>query len=90
MGVDAEVLGMGATNREGVQTTLAEDLELDFENAVEYDNFSQPVRLRDRGTSFVQTIPVGATRLLDVEDGSTPRVFLHPTANAITFVYDDS
>lgn len=79
---------MGAANQEGAQSTLGDPPDIDFSQSIEYDNWSRPVGLRNAGNSYVQTIPVGSTRILSLKEGIVPRVFLHPNHNAITFVYE--
>jgi hypothetical protein len=57
-------------------------------DVVEFDNTrGKPVGIRHTSTSVVQTIPDGVRRVLDLEEDTSPDIFLHPESNAITFVY---
>jgi hypothetical protein len=80
---------MGA---EGTETTTARRLAAildDSRDVMPFDNTrNNPVRLRDVNTSFVQTIPHGACSFLDLDEGMTPEIYVHPESNAVTFVYD--
>lgn len=62
---------------------------LDDEHDIhEFDNTrGRPVGVRETGGSYVQTIPGGATDLLDISSDAKPDIWVHPESNAITFVY---
>ncbi|MFB6188365.1 MAG: hypothetical protein ABEI57_00635 [Halapricum sp.] len=58
------------------------------DDVIEFDNRrNNPVGLRQTANSYVQTIPDGACRVLELDGDTTPDIYLHPESNAVTFVY---
>lgn len=58
------------------------------DDVLEFDNTrGKPVGIRYTNTSVVQTIPDGARRVLELDEDTSPEIYIHPESNAITFVY---
>jgi hypothetical protein len=80
---------MGVTTGDDITAPDFETLLDKSADAVRYDNTTgTPLAVRERGNSYVQTLPNGGCRVLTLNEGMTPDIYLHPQANAITFVYE--
>lgn len=79
---------MAATSTDDITALDFETLLEQSADAVPFDNATgKPCGLRSEGSSYVQTIPNGGCSVLQLDEDATPRVWLHPHANAITFCY---